>query len=399
MKIYMRSIARRMRGIHSDEGAQSLVISALFVTVLIALLTVTLNLSTVTYGKIRAQNAADAAAMTGGTWQIRGLNFVQNMNNIIYALDVVADISLTGAVACNAVAWNPIGLAAGNILLTLSVGSHGVAQYIFKPFRYVSLEYLIPVISYISGSQMAAANGATTLCGIGPIAGRLLNEVVERFTDPLEKFIGVQLVLPIGNFPYNIPFYAIGIEFSSPESSSDKKGGSSIGTPGFLSLHLEEKVPEYTDWPLKVSFVRTRVDLCQVFSFGYWLASTYYKFATTDDMGGTWSHSWYESESESVPPDPMVELPPVTWISCVREEERPGGHFEDWTGIWKAMGGLGVPTGQKKYGELGCVAVASTKVYAPRVVKIKMPGKGGIVVMVPACAGKDKPLLEYGVCH
>lgn len=70
----------RIRNMHSESGGQALIFVTLILFTMIALLALTINVGHRVASKIEMQNAADAAAMSGGIWIARGLNLTSILN-------------------------------------------------------------------------------------------------------------------------------------------------------------------------------------------------------------------------------------------------------------------------------------------------------------------------------
>jgi len=171
----------RLRTLARDEGGQSLLVGVLCVLLLVLMLTVVTNLSFTVYEKMEAQNAADAAALTAGTWQVRGLHFVQEMNNLVYTLDAAGQACLAIAGICGAASASPaapVTEVVGNIAIVGFIGASGLSHFGICPIRWVA-QAGFPVIGYLGASQMAKANGATSILRTGKFLERLGCEFVD----------------------------------------------------------------------------------------------------------------------------------------------------------------------------------------------------------------------------
>ncbi len=162
------------------------VMSAIFVMFLVVSLTVTINLGEAVQNKIKAQNAVDAAALTGVIWQVRGNHFIQDLNNMVYYSDTAAFATLGMAAVCSACTGIPVvGQAlnvAGAISLGLSVVCHFTSHCILIPFRDVA-QCLFPVVCYVAAGEMAGANGASSVGGVGVYLDRLSREILQRVAE------------------------------------------------------------------------------------------------------------------------------------------------------------------------------------------------------------------------
>lgn len=193
---------------HRDEEANLLVIGAIFVMVLVIVLTVVINLAHITHEKIQAQNAADAAALSAGVWQVRGLAFVQSMNNLVYMSDMLSSFGLNlavmGAAASHLTkAPDPTGICAaigaggyvvGYLGLGASIAAHGFSQFILVPLRDV-MNTAWPLVSALGASEMAERNGAQSIIGSiitfghGMIGETVKREIIDPVVDPVKEFI------------------------------------------------------------------------------------------------------------------------------------------------------------------------------------------------------------------
>jgi len=382
-------VRRTLCRVAADEDGQSVALAALLILVLVMFLTVTLNLAIVAHQKIQVQTAVDAAAKTGAVWQIRGLAFVQSMNNLIWIGDALADITLTIAAAfAPFVGFFGVGLV-GNVFLGVSVVSHALSQFAMIPLRWLAVHVLF------AASEMAARNETTPIPGLVTFAQRLTAEYVER------GFPGQSTDFPndYNSFPAlpNIPIYALGVEV--------RKDGY-----GLINLHLESVDPKLPqDWPLTTRWplVQKRLLICAPLQPVFALAKPYYDFIQNifGDKDAAWSHAYYKTDEALIDEDTgKAMLPPTTWIATVRESDRPQGQnrFSFWTAPWQSMDGLGVPTNilSSDYGELGVVGLASSRAYADPVDMLSFSPIRGQVVLVPVCLSSGKgDTLDMGVSH
>lgn len=73
-------ILMRMRGLHKDEGGQSIVFVALTLLFVVLFVFMVINTGDVTTKKMRAVSAADSVAVSGATWMARGYNTTAMIN-------------------------------------------------------------------------------------------------------------------------------------------------------------------------------------------------------------------------------------------------------------------------------------------------------------------------------
>lgn len=70
----------RMRGLHRDEGGQSIVFVALTLLFVVLFVFMVINTGDITTKKMRSITAADSVAVSGATWMARGYNTVAMIN-------------------------------------------------------------------------------------------------------------------------------------------------------------------------------------------------------------------------------------------------------------------------------------------------------------------------------
>lgn len=440
-----RATVARVRSFHRQDDAQMLLIGAIFTFVLVVLLTVTVNLATVTFQKIQAQNAADAAATAAGIWQIRGLSLVQTLNNAVVLSDGVAVGALAVAVVLNAAVQTPPPVSAGaviagNAALILAVGCHAASQFVLIPFRHVYAYVLAPMLCYVSASEMARANNATpVLESLVPFGGALLtakadaivmgllstgsDSLVQAFRDQP----GVQRTASWGNkLLEGIPdIYAMNLELAQwPPRLID------LGLDYSEDIKYEKmpngkpNKPETIPAPLLFTDFSLMLDACYLLTFAS-VADRY--FSTLERIGETidniedkipdgfdplknllkmaphkaWKHDYLMSVPDFPEKDPQcVRLPETTWVTIVRESNRAGGRYGAWTAAWKPMGGLGVKNLAGEYGELGALAMSKMRVFADPVSWFDFSAYRGWVELIPI---NDISLLgenhDIGVAH
>jgi hypothetical protein len=90
-----------MVAIAKRRGGQAMVLFLGFAAVMVAMLLVAFNSGQVTNAKMRAMNAADAAAYSGALWQARNLNFQAYMNRaiVVNEVTIAQSVSLRSWVA------------------------------------------------------------------------------------------------------------------------------------------------------------------------------------------------------------------------------------------------------------------------------------------------------------
>jgi len=398
-----------VRRFHREEEGQHLILAALMMVALAAILVLTMHLGMITHQKIQAQNAADAAALASADWQLRGLCFTQNLNDVVYICDAVTDALLWISVACNYATYAPVvGVIAwgvGNVTLGLSVATNAFVTFVLIPFRDICVAGVFPMICYVSASEMARANGATSLAGIADHVTRLSTDALHGIGAEGMDLTGFGEL--VGSITEKLPLTAFGVEV----------GEEGIG---LLSLHLERVTTG--EYPLKGNHVSSRVLSCISLTPVQPWAYKYFHFIERSEWF-KWDHPHYESESELEEIEfgagvkaKGVKLPPHTWVVSMSETRRgSGSRYPAWCAFWdKAMGGLGVYTGEKPmwdpatqstqrqpaYDELGSVALASAQTVSETVRSHSFMGLKGAVQMLPVqLVPGEKHSLALGICH
>lgn len=161
----------------SDRGSVG-VLMALVMFVVMGMLFMTWNTVELSKEKMRLQNAADAAALEHATWQARGMNALQNLNDEAYlSLNTASKILIAAAVfegsatALDAASiFFPPAKIAATAAHWLAFGIGCVASYIAHIIVEVCIvairffyQYFTCAIGYIAAQQFAAQNGADSL--------------------------------------------------------------------------------------------------------------------------------------------------------------------------------------------------------------------------------------------
>ncbi len=280
------SIFRRF---HRDKQGNLLVIGAIFVMVLVIVLTVVINLAHITHEKIQAQNAADAAALTAGVWQVRGLSFIQNLNNMVYISDMLAsfglNVGVAGSAATVTVVGAPFGQPIGNAGLLVCMGAHGFSQFILVPLRD-GMNKAWPIISALGGSEMAKRNQARPIiASVSDLVAGLASEAGMRWTglNIGEKTDDWNPLNKVDDWLWGIieklPVYSLGLELNLPPSEVIKKAGTSgasgstvsasikdmldtfKGSCSLAELHLDRVTGDWKGWPLVLPDAAVNIQL------------------------------------------------------------------------------------------------------------------------------------------
>lgn len=170
-----------MRRRFADESGHVGILIALAIFVVVGMLSMTWNTANLSKEKMRLQNAADSAALGFCTWQARGMNAIQNINDEMYVALSMADRLLKIAVPCEttALACEPlgniplIGLAfkiaaqALHVIALLTGGmsailANVVCRIVLRPLSFV-YAYGSTALGWWGAEQLAAKNRADPL--------------------------------------------------------------------------------------------------------------------------------------------------------------------------------------------------------------------------------------------
>ena len=69
-----------LRHLRKGQGGQVLAFALVLMIVVVVAAFIIFDIQTVIRGKVKGQNAVDAAALTGATWQLHGLNLIGELN-------------------------------------------------------------------------------------------------------------------------------------------------------------------------------------------------------------------------------------------------------------------------------------------------------------------------------
>ena len=164
-----------------DDGGHVGILMALALFVVVGMLMMTWNTAQLSKEKMRLQNAADSAALGFCTWQARGMNAVQNINDEMYVALSLADKLLSVATGFEAAALASEALEnipyvgvvfkitaqAFHIIALLTGGMSGllasrICPWILRPFSYF-YAYGSAALGWWSALQLAGRNLADPL--------------------------------------------------------------------------------------------------------------------------------------------------------------------------------------------------------------------------------------------
>ena len=223
-----------------DESGHVGILMAMALFVVVGMLMMTWNTAQLSKEKMRLQNAADSAALGFCTWQARGMNAVQNINDEMYVALSIADKLLsiaigfeTGALACEALEGVPfVGVAfriashAFHIIALLTGGTSGllasrICPWILKPLGYF-YAYGSAALGWWGAQQLASKNRA----------------------DPIGN---LSKTFTLGKSSWSLGLFAIGVSFPLadtvvlPVEPSEDEGKKSPWTRQATSLKIGSK--------------------------------------------------------------------------------------------------------------------------------------------------------------
>ena len=179
------ALEKMRRRLASEDGSVGVVV-ALFIFFALGLLTMTWNTAQLSKEKMRLQNAADAAALAHATWQARGMNAVQNINDEMHeslaiavklravsiAFEVAGQALDLASVGPWAVITKPLAIAAHLVgALAGAVSGHLSHHICYYFLRIIAIFYAkgSSLLGYWNAQQLAALNDADPLATFGKI--------------------------------------------------------------------------------------------------------------------------------------------------------------------------------------------------------------------------------------
>ena len=208
-----------MRRRFADESGHVGILMALAIFVVVGMLSMTWNTATLSKEKMRLQNAADSAALGFCTWQARGMNALQNINDEMYVALSMADRLLKIAVPCEttALACEPlgaiplIGLAfkiaaqALHVIALLTGGmsailANVVCQWVLRPLSY-AYAYGSTALGWWGAEQLAAKNRADPLGNVSIDLGTKWGGAIGLFAIGVAFPVRDTVLLPVEQLP------------------------------------------------------------------------------------------------------------------------------------------------------------------------------------------------------
>lgn len=204
----MDTLRRRLFG---DRGAVGLFL-ALVMFFVCGMLTMTWNTYTLSREKMRVQDAVDAAALEHATWQARGMNCLQNLNEEGYDTlsTAISGYVISGVLVTIAQSVTGIPII-GPILNVALVGASVIAcaactwmcevVLTFIKVAQKFYQYGTCVLAYLAAQEVAAYNGATGL--------------ISHFVSPGKS--AVKLPMPEGT-TLELDAYAFGLSLAPKDT-------------------------------------------------------------------------------------------------------------------------------------------------------------------------------------
>ncbi|MCF7854276.1 MAG: pilus assembly protein [Candidatus Pacebacteria bacterium] len=303
----------RLRRLRSDERGVVTAYAAIATFFILAMFSMSYDVSRVSQAKMQTQNAADSAALEMAVWQARGLNLVQNLNDEIYNWDQSILTAYIGAgvltVAGQATRhFYGVGLileGAGAAITYTSLYYRFVAEYLLQPLRTFYVYASCPM-GYIAAQSAAAENGAEPIPHlVTHYSQTFLNKVgipsisiyggtdADKSTDWMD-WIGDQFDKIINGVASNVT--AVGLGFP--------------GDDFFMTLPLEKVWPGKNDLPLNTKENELVSAWLKV------IHSNIFVHIGSDEPF-VWKHAYYKSDNE----DPDRHLPAMIWITGKNMED------------------------------------------------------------------------------
>ncbi len=289
---------RRLAGLPGDERGVVFYYTAIIMFFILTLLTIIYDVSQVSEQKMRAQAAADAAALEMAVWQARGMNMVQNINDEIYDLDVVfaalygvaggmtiigeafialAEIPYIGEI------FEAIGEAieaAAAIIADIAYYGHKLmVTYFLDPLRKVYM-YGSMALGYLSANNVAYENGADRIIpsiSYGGSSGGIFGKIFSFIVKQVNRLTGQFVALGIPTSPYAALY--LPLEAKKPDR-----------------LPLNTKDPEGA---AGAAFLVLLDALCTNEDF--------------EEMCADFQETWKDAPLVSRDPD-QLKIPPMIWI-------------------------------------------------------------------------------------
>ena len=204
----METLRRRLFG---DRGAMGFLM-ALVMFFVCGMLTMTWNTYTLSREKMRVQDAVDAAALEHATWQARGMNCLQNLNEEGYdaLATAISGYTISGVLVsiAQAVTAIPIigpilnGALIGASVITCAASTWTCEVVLtFVKVAQKFYQYGTCVLGYLAAQEVASYNGATGLIG--------------HFVKPGQKLVSLKMP---GGTTLDLDIFAFGLSLAPKDT-------------------------------------------------------------------------------------------------------------------------------------------------------------------------------------
>ncbi len=281
-----------LKSMRRKKNGQVMIFTALVVLVLVCFVASVVNVGQMIVQRIKAQNAADAAALTAGVWQARGLNLLQILNGVHWDLNYTTGMGINGLIPALG-AWWPHPSVPGRAyraIKALDALQAGIAAVIQNTQDLIVEKF--PYIAVLHASGMAKDNGADPL--------------LECLSDGIGSLPGMSGLANarVRNIFANAPIYAWTLY---PSMS---------WPPDAVSLRVKKVNPGYA--------AQSPYEMCYNFTFINILRYPYYGWKLYRQKLG-WPDDYYYDEDR--------ELEPITFIAATSRKNAYilGGLFNNST--------------------------------------------------------------------
>jgi hypothetical protein len=336
------------RRLGNDRGV-AMLYTAVITMFILALFSLIHDVGRISEDKMQMQGAADAAALEFATWQARGMNTVQNLNQEMYDIDNLV-ITMYCSAALLSYASQPLKgfFGVGYILEGVSAGlfyggvylHHVIGVGMLQTLRHF-YAYGSNILAYLAANEIAALNGADpilpdmkNLVGgrggkLGEMIADLINLVMQKIhvicvPTTLDTMFTLPLKIEEGkNLPLNI---SVPKNKTPPDVEYDHENATSdAGLPGAEDRKKEIKDAKKTDYSESVADeIDYSLDTIVSIALAAIMApavkaNTFTCFLNWDFF--TWSDNYYRS-SDKYNDAGYTSLPPVVAVVC--KKQNPG---------------------------------------------------------------------------
>ncbi|NMA19681.1 MAG: hypothetical protein GX927_03790 [Lentisphaerae bacterium] len=256
LTIYFRQ--KLLRRLSNDRGV-AMLYTAVVCMFILAVFSLIHDVGRISEDKMQMQNAADAAALEFATWQARGMNTVQNLNQEIYNLDSFVITMYYAGAALTWVGQAAKGvLGAGVIVDAFAAGLFYGGAYIHHFIGIGMLQTLrhfyafgTNILAYIAANELAAKNGAASIPDLPKLPGHAgngtLGNMISSLVNTGARAVHVLCIPTTFDTMFTLPLTGekgknqpLNIRFSEEETV--KELGGSLG--GSLGDFLKNQPPD-----------------------------------------------------------------------------------------------------------------------------------------------------------